>query len=231
MDGHVQGTTVGGSDIPGPIRLVVIDDHHLVAEALRSTLSEQAGIVVLGLAGTGAEGIALAVAEVPDVVLVDFRLPDMSGADVIRVLSERLPSARCVVLTGSGQDRALLESLDAGALGFVTKTQRFTEVVAAIRAAARGEASIPAALLGRVLPQMRSGADVSVRLTERERSVLTLMAAGKPNQEIGSELFISVNTVRNHVANLLSKLNARTRTEAVAIATREGLVAPGGESL
>jgi two-component system, NarL family, nitrate/nitrite response regulator NarL len=152
----------------------------------------------------------------------------MTGADVIRALGISAPELRCVVLTGSGQDRALLESLDAGALGFVTKHQRFSEVVAALRAAARGEASISPALLGRVLPQLR-GADGGVRLTERERSVLQLLALGKSNQTIADELFLSVNTVRNHVANVLSKLNARTRTEAVSIATREGLVAPGGE--
>ncbi len=110
----------------------------------------------------------------PDVVLVDFRLPDMTGADVIRALSVSAPESRCVVLTGSGQDRALLESLDAGALGFVTKHQRFGEVVAALRAAARGEATISPALLGKVLPQLRSGADSGVRLTDRERSVLQL---------------------------------------------------------
>jgi two-component system, NarL family, nitrate/nitrite response regulator NarL len=212
----------------GFLKVVVIDDHHLVADALRSTLSDQDGIEVVGLASDGASGIAMVLAESPDVVLVDFRLPDMSGADVIRTLSERAPTVRCVVLTGSGQDRALLESLDAGALGFVTKHQRFSEVVAAIRAAAKGEASFPPALLAKVLPQMRAGADVSARLTERERSTLALMAAGRSNQEIGEELFISVNTVRNHVANVLAKLHARTRTEAVAIATREGLVAPGG---
>ncbi len=209
------------------IRIVVVDDHNLVAETLKSTLSEQPDLCVVGLAATGAEGLALVVETIPDVVLVDFRLPDISGADLIRLVSEQVPSARCVVLTGSGQDRALLESLDAGALGFVTKHQRFSEVVAAVRAAARGEASIPPALLAKVLPQMRTGADTTNRLTERERTVLALMATGKSNQALADELFISVNTIRNHVANVLVKLGARTRTEAVAIATRSGLVGIG----
>ncbi len=215
---------------PDDVRVVIIDDHHLVAEALKSTLAEQPGIDVVGVAGSGATGLELVCEQVPDVVLVDFRLPDMSGADVVRAVTERVPSARCVVLTGSGQDRALLESLDAGALGFVTKHQRFSEVVDAVLAASRGEAALPPAMLARVLPQMRGGADSTTRLTERERGVLALMAEGQSNQEIGAALFISVNTVRNHVANLLTKLEARTRTEAVAIATRQGIVTPGGDA-
>ena len=213
-----------------PIRVLVIDDHGLVAETLKATLSEQEGIQVVAIGSTGAEGIELAVRLKPNVTLVDFRLPDMSGADVVRALTTQVPETKCVILTGSGQDRALLDSLEAGALGFVTKHQRFAEVVSAIRAAARGDASIAPDLLGRVLPQLRSMGESSNRLTAREQGVLELMAAGKSNQEIADELFIAVNTVRNHVANVLSKLNARSRVEAVAMATRAGLVAPGGAS-
>jgi DNA-binding NarL/FixJ family response regulator len=216
--------------VSASLRVLVIDDHTLVADTLKATLSEQDGIDVVGLALTGADGLALAAELRPDVILLDFRLPDMTGADVIRSLSAMNSNAKCVVLTGSGQDRALLESIEAGALGFVTKHQRFGEVVDAVRAAARGEASIPPAMLARVLPQLRNTADSGPRLTSREREVLELMAAGKPNNEIAAELFISINTVRNHVANLLAKLNARTRVEAVAIATREGFVTPGGSS-
>jgi DNA-binding NarL/FixJ family response regulator len=209
------------------IRVLVVDDHGLVAETLKATLSEQEGITVVGLAHTGQEGIDLAMSLTPDVALVDFRLPDMSGADVIRALTQKVPGCRCVVLTGSGQDRALLDSLDAGAIGFLTKHQRFSEVVAAVRAAAIGEASVSPALLGRVLPVLRSGSDPG-KLTPREREVLELMAAGRPNSEIAEALFVSINTVRNHVGNILAKLGARTRVEAVAIATREGVVTPGG---
>jgi DNA-binding NarL/FixJ family response regulator len=214
------------------VRVLVVDDHGMVAETLKATLSEQDGLTVVGLASTGAEGIALAESLQPDVVLLDFRMPDMSGADVVRVLAERVPNTKCVILTGSGQDRALLESIEAGALGFVTKHQRFSEVVAAVLAAGRGEATIPAAMLGRVLPQFRrsaiAGGVAGVRLTEREHDVLNLMAFGKSNLDIATDLFISVNTVRNHVSNVLAKLGASTRVEAVAIATREGQVNPGG---
>lgn len=213
---------------PAVIRVVVIDDHGLVAETLKATLSEQEGIEVVAIGSTGAEGIDLVIRLKPEVTLVDFRLPDMSGADVVRAITAKVPATKCVILTGSGQDRALLESLEAGALGFVTKHQRFAEVVSAIRAAARGDASIAPDLLGRVLPQIRSTSEGSNRLTAREQGVLELMASGKSNLEIANELFIALNTVRNHVANVLTKLHARSRVEAVAIATRDGLVAPGG---
>jgi two-component system, NarL family, nitrate/nitrite response regulator NarL len=214
--------------VSSAVRVLVIDDHTLVADTLKATLSEQDGIVVVGVALNGADGIAMAADVTPDVVLVDFRLPDMTGADVIGSIARVVPQAKCVVLTGSGQERALVESIEAGALGFVTKHQRFGEVVAAIRAAAQGEASIAPAMLAKVLPHLRNTPEAGTRLTARERDVLDLMAAGKSNQEIAEELFISINTVRNHVANLLTKFEARSRVEAVAIATRQGFVSPGG---
>ncbi len=215
------------TDSSTDITVVVIDDHQLVAETLRSTLSSQSGLQVIGSAASGKEGIAMVVALQPTVVLVDYRLPDITGAEVIKAIREHAPETRCVILTGSGQERALLESLEAGALGFVTKHQKFGDVVAAIRAAARGEASIPPAMLGKVLPQLRN-TDGQTRLTDREQAVLQLLAVGKSNALIASELFISINTVRNHVANILVKLNAKSRTEAAAVAAREGLIQPGG---
>jgi DNA-binding NarL/FixJ family response regulator len=213
------------NDGTSDIRVVVIDDHQLVSETLKTTLSAQQGIDVVGLTDSGSAGIELVAQLLPHVALIDFRLGDMTGADVVKAIREQAPLTQCVILTGSGQDRALLESLEAGALGFVTKHQRFGEVVEAVRAAARGEASIPPALLGKVLPQLRS-ADAPNRLTEREQDVLRLLVEGKANSEIARQLFISVNTVRNHVANVLTKLNAKSRGEAAAIAARDGLVNP-----
>jgi two-component system, NarL family, nitrate/nitrite response regulator NarL len=228
-DGHHknQRESEGVSQPDKPtITVVVIDDHQLVSETLRTTLSSQPGLEVVGVADNGEDGVAMVAALNPHVALVDYRLPDMTGADVVKAITENSPKTRCVILTGSGQDRALLESLDAGALGFVTKHQKFGDVVAAVRAAAIGEASIPAAMLGKVLPQLRNPL-ASNRLTDRELAVLQLLAAGRSNAGIGTELFISVNTVRNHVANILAKLNAKTRTEAAAVAARDGLISQG----
>ena len=117
-----------------------------------------------------------------------------------------------------------MESIEAGAAGFVTKDQRFDEVLEAVLAASRGEVRFPPLLLARVLPELRRGSNSTWRLTPRERNVLQLLALGRSNMEIAENLSITINTVRNHVANVLMKLEARSRGEAVAIATREGLV-------
>jgi DNA-binding NarL/FixJ family response regulator len=208
------------------VRIVVIDDHEAIAEALATTLGSGRDIEVVGTAHTGADGIELAKRLRPEVVLVDFRLLDMTGSDVVRALAGCHPTCRSVVLTGTGLERALLDSIEAGAIGFLTKDQSFAEVVDAIHAAAAGEVRFPPAMMARVLPGLRRDVASPTRISAREREVLGLMAAGMGNAEIGEQLFISVNTVRNHVANVLLKLGARTRGEAVAAALREGLVAP-----
>lgn len=206
------------------IKVVIVDDHLVVAETLAATLGDHDDISVVGIARSGRQGIEMIQQLKPDVAVVDFRLPDMSGSEVIRQLNESGNVCRCVVLTGTGLDRAFLESIEAGAAGFVTKDQRFDEVLDAVLAASRGEVRFPSALLARALPELRRGATSTWRLTPRERGVLQLLALGRSNTEIAEHLTITTNTVRNHVANVLMKLGARSRGEAVAIATREGLV-------
>jgi two-component system, NarL family, response regulator LiaR len=206
------------------IRVVIVDDHLVVAEALAVTLGGHDGVSVVGIALSGRQGIDMIERLKPDVAVIDFRLPDLSGADVIRQLTDSSNPCRCVILTGTGLDRALLESIEAGATGFVTKDQRFDEVFEAVVAASRGEVRFPPALLARALPELRRGSNSTWRLTPRERSVLRLLARGRSNNEIGESLAITTNTVRNHVANVLMKLEALSRGEAVAIAIREGLV-------
>jgi DNA-binding NarL/FixJ family response regulator len=213
------------------VRLLIVDDHRAVAEALRVALAAVADFEVVGVCNDVADAVATAAAVSPDVIVLDFRLPDSSGPDAIERLLRAAPEARVVVLTGSGGDQALLAALDAGATGFVTKQQPFAQVIAAIREAVAGRAAIDAAMLGRVLPQLRNDPAVRLRLTRRERDVLELIATGSTNAQVADALEIAVNTVRNHLARVFEKLGARSRGEAVAIASAQGLIATPGERL
>lgn len=215
--------------MPARLRLLIVDDHNAVAEALHATLSLEPDIEVVGVAENGREATELAAQHAPDVVLLDFRLPDATGADVVRRLHATNPDSKIVVFTGSGRDQAVMSAIDAGAIGFVTKDQSFADVLAAIRAAATGAATIAPTLLARVLPEIRRGADRHLRLTRREEEVLDQLAAGRSNAEIADRLSLSVNTIRNHVASVLTKLDARTRGEAVAKAANAGLVLRGAD--
>ena len=206
------------------IRIVIIDDHSVVADSLEATLGAQDDLEVVGVANSGTSGLELVIRHRPDVALIDFRLADTTGAELTRSIKEVAPECHSVILTGTGLERALLESIDAGAVGFATKDQRFSEVVAMIRAAADGKVQFPADLLAKVLPNLRRDPTARSRLSKRERDVLAQIAAGFGNAEIGENLYISVNTVRNHIASILTKLDAKTRGEAVAIAVREGLI-------
>ena len=161
----------------------------------------------------------------PDVVLLDHRLPDGDGVGAIAGLHAIRPSAKIVVLTATTSDRLLVAAMEAGAAGFIAKTQRLDDVIDGVRAAAHGESVVSAKLLTRLLPRLhrRSGGG-RAELTEREREILDLLARGLSNADIAQQLTISVHTVRNHVANLSAKLGAHSKLEVLSIAVREGLV-------
>jgi DNA-binding NarL/FixJ family response regulator len=205
------------------IRVLIVDDHLLVADALSTAFRTRPEIEIAGVARTGLEGVELAISTGPDVVLIDFRLPDINGAEVVRRIRAQ-SAARCVILTGTGQERAMVEAIEAGADGFLTKDQRFEVIANAVIGVANGQASFEPTLLAKALPGLRGGSAGSGRFTTREREVLDCLAYGSSNAEIADRLYLSVNTVRNHVANLLVKLDAKTRGEAVAFALRDGLV-------
>jgi DNA-binding NarL/FixJ family response regulator len=146
----------------------------------------------------------------------------------IRDLSRIRPSAKIVVLTATASDRVLVAAMEAGAAGFIAKTQRLDDVIAGVRAAAQGESVVSAKLLTRLLPRLqRQSSGGGTELTEREREILDLLATGLSNADIAQQLTISVHTVRNHVANLSAKLGAHSKLEVLAIAVREGLVEGG----
>ena len=210
---------------PAPVRVLVVDDHEMLATSLAHVLEEEPDITVLGVAGTLAEARRLMVSGSPDVVLLDHRLPDGQGVDAIPALRALRPEARIVVITASTADHVLVAAIEAGASGFVSKTRGIDEVTAAVRAAATNEAVISPEMLVRLLPRLHRVPTPSPReLTEREREVLRLLAEGLTNAVIAERLFVSVHTVRNHVANLSAKLGAHSKLEALSIAVREGLI-------
>jgi DNA-binding NarL/FixJ family response regulator len=161
----------------------------------------------------------------PRVVLLDQQLPGKQGVDVAREIRADHPETMVVILTGVADDRVLLTAIDAGCTGFLTKEHAAGEVVSAVRAAAAGEVLIPPALLARLLPQMnRAHRGIGADLSPRELEVLELLALGTTNRVLADQLHLSVNTVRNHVQQILVKLGAHSKLEAVAIAVREGVV-------
>ncbi len=208
-----------------PIRTIVIDDHEMFADAVARALERADDIIVLAIARTAAEGVAVAATEAPDVAVVDYQLPDESGTALARQIRTVSPTTQIVLLTGSHDDRVLRAAVDDGCDGFLTKDKAVHELVAAVRCVHEGEAYLPSDRLAELLPRLRSTyRPVGAELTGREREVLELLADGKSNAAIAAELVLSRHTVRNHVQNVLTKLAAHSKLEAVAIATREGLV-------
>lgn len=207
------------------IGVIIVDDHLMFAESLARILADEPDIEVLGVAADGQEGIDLAARVKPRVALVDYKMPDKDGVAVVGAIKRSDPTTMVVFLTGSADDRVLLDAIDAGCSGFLTKDRAATDVVSAVRAAAAGEALISAASLSRLLPRLsRTHVALGSDLSTREREVLVLVARGMANSAIAEHLMLSVNTVRNYVQSLLSKLGAHSKLEAVATAVREGII-------
>ncbi|MFZ6005913.1 MAG: LuxR C-terminal-related transcriptional regulator [Actinomycetota bacterium] len=208
-----------------PIRVVLIDDHEMFTSSLASVLLSESEIEVVGVAPTSAEGTALVAATTPDVVVLDYHLPDGDAPQVTADILAVCPSARVLILSGSDDDRSLVAALDAGCLGFLTKDNAVSELVTAVRQVHAGEPYVPASRLAALLPHIgRPLFHLGSDLTPREREVLDCLGQGMSNPAIAEQLFLSVNTVRNHVHAVLTKLRAHSKLEAVAIATREGLL-------
>jgi DNA-binding NarL/FixJ family response regulator len=202
-----------------------VDDHQMFAASLAQALQGEPDLLVVGQATSLAAARDLVASTAPDVVLLDHRLPDGDGVAAIDELRRIRPSVQIVVLTASTSDRVLVASMEAGAAGFIAKTQRLDDVITGVRAAAHGESVVSATMLNRLLPRLRRGGEAPGRdLTERELEILDLLAHGMSNADIAQQLTISVHTVRNHVANLSAKLGAHSKLEALSIAVREGLV-------
>jgi DNA-binding NarL/FixJ family response regulator len=209
------------------ISVLVCDDHRLLADGLGALLGLQPDIEVVGIAGSVAEVVAVAASRRPDVVLMDYDLPDGTGVDATRTVLESSPATRVVILTSFADEAVLLGAIHAGATGFVTKHSDSPALADAVRLAAAGESVIPPDLLSRLLPRLRGDArPAGMTATDRELEILARVADGATNLEIARDLHLSPNTVRNHLARLYARLGARSRLQAVAIAVREGLL-PG----
>ncbi len=208
----------------GPIRVLIVDDHELVADSLRRLLSDEEDIEVVAAVGTGADALTAAEEYGPDVVLMDFQLPDADGTDVAARLKERHPESKVVMVTGYADHMVLARALEAGCSGFVTKQQAAATAISAVRAASVGESVIEPALLSRLLPHLRRSGEQAVELTPREKEILELMAEGLSNQVMAERLGISINTVRNHIQNVLAKLDVHSKLEAVSTAVRRGMI-------
>ncbi len=216
-----------------PIRVLIADDHQVFAQALATTLGLQPDFEVVGTAGDARSAVRETAERSPDVVIMDYRLPDQTGAEATREILLLRPDTRVVMLTSYSQEEILLDSLRAGVSGFLRKTKAVQDVAEAVRAANAGDARLPAATLrsllaklGRDLQPGMAPGDPYEPLTARELDVLRLMASGEETEAIASQLALSMNTVRTHVQNILGKLSVHSKLAAVATAIRRGLVEP-----
>ncbi len=213
------------ADARPQVRVVIVDDHQMFADSLARLLGDDPEIAVMATASSVADGLAAVERHDPDVVLLDHHLPDGTGLDAIAAIGAERPWVRMVMLTGALDDEVLVAAIDAGCSGFLTKDHAAEEVIRAVRAAAAGEVLVPPALLARLLPRRAPQARrVGDDLTPREMEVLQRLVAGAATKAIAADLHLSVNTVRNHVQQVLVKLGAHSKLEAVATAVREGVV-------
>jgi DNA-binding NarL/FixJ family response regulator len=213
-----------------PVRVLVVDDQELFRRGLTMLLAVEPGIEVIGEAGDGVEGTALAESAAPDVVLLDVRMPKRSGIEACLAIKESVPSAKIIMLTVSDEEADLYEAVKSGASGYLLKDSSIEEVAQAVRVVADGQSLISPSMAIKLIdefkemskPEKTSGP--GLRLTERELDVLRLVAQGHSNKEIAARLYISENTVKNHVRNMLEKLQLHSRMEAVMYAVRENLL-------
>ncbi|EWT00835.1 chemotaxis protein CheY [Intrasporangium oryzae NRRL B-24470] len=221
------------------IRVLIVDDHALYRRGLQTVLATEEGIEVVGEAADGVEAVDQAEETLPDVIVMDVGMPKRGGIEACRVIKQQVPSVRILMLTSSDDENNLFEAVRAGANGYLLKDVPPEEVAAGIRALYHGQALISPLMASKLLTEFtliseRASAPSPPtpglelpRLTQRELDILKLVARGRLNREIATELFISENTVRNHIRNILDKLQMHSRMEAAMYAVRQRLIEPG----
>jgi DNA-binding NarL/FixJ family response regulator len=212
------------------LRVLLVDDHDLFRTGLRSLLEEQ-GVQIVGEAASGQEALNVVRESAPDVVVMDLNMPGMNGVEATRHIGREAPLTRVVVLTISDQDSDVLDAIIAGACGYLLKDASIQDLMQGIRAASVGESLISPHIAGKVLqhvrgttPSSEAAATIRGELSDREIQVLKLIASGKDNAVIAGELHISPKTVKNHISNILMKLQIENRIQAAVYAVRSGIV-------
>jgi two-component system, NarL family, response regulator LiaR len=210
------------------IKVLLVDDHEMVRIGLAAVLDTEDGIEVVGEASNGPEGIRLAQAYRPDVVLMDLVMDGMDGVETTRQLMELQPDCKVVVLTSYIDDSKIYPVIEAGAFSYLLKTSRASEIADAIRAAARGQSVLEQQVAAKMMNRFREPKKAEAKplhdeLTDREMEVLKLLALGKSNQDIADDLFIGIKTVKYHITNIFAKLEVEDRTQAAIYAHRHGV--------
>jgi two-component system response regulator DevR len=208
------------------IRLLIIDDHEMVREGLKAILTSEPDFEIVGDAASAEQGVELVERLSPDVILLDIRLPDRSGIEVCRIVSERYPKSAVIILTTFTDENLVAECIQAGARGFIIKDIERFDLKRSIRAVARGEAAIDPKAAVAVLAQLRRApvkSDPSPEpLSSQQLVILRLVAQGLSSREIATQLYLSENTVKGYVQEILHRLDVKNRTEAVMVAVKQG---------
>ena len=212
-----------GSHSKAGIKVFLLDDHEIVRRGVKDLLEAEPDIVVIGEAGTAQSALARIPALMPDVAVLDVRLPDGDGVTVCREIRSRMPEVACLMLTSFGDDEALFDAIMAGAAGYVLKQIRGTDLVGAVRTVASGESMLDPEAASKVMARMRDQAnkkDPLAGLTPQERKILELIGEGLTNRQIGERMYLAEKTVKNYVSALFAKLGMERRTQAAAYASR-----------